>query len=49
MVITEIDPFRFSVRYNREDVIFNLLKLPQEPPKLFTLPPDETFVMRTFD
>ena len=49
VVITEIDPFRFSVRFNRREVIFNLLKLPQEPPKLFTLPPDETFVMRTFD
>ncbi len=49
LVIREIDPFQFVVRYNRREVIFNLLKLPQEPPKLFTLPPDETFVMRTFD
>ncbi len=49
LTIEESDPFKFKVRYNGRDVTFNLHKIPQEPPKLFDLAPDEVFVMRTFD
>ena len=47
--IENLDPFTYKVSYNRKDVVFNLHKLSQEPPQLFTLDSDETSVMRTFD
>jgi hypothetical protein len=43
------DEFKWSVSYNKKTVIFNLNKLPQTPPKKFTLPKNEVFVQRTFD
>jgi hypothetical protein len=49
LTIEELDPFKFKVGYNGRDVTFNLHKIPQDPPKLFDLAPDEIFVMRTFD
>ena len=47
--IEELDPFTYKVRYNQKEVVFNLHKLSQEPPQLFTLGDNETSVMRTFD
>ena len=32
-----------------DQITFNLNKLPQDPPKLFDLAPNEEFVMRTYD
>ena len=49
LTITELDPFSFRVRYNGLDKTFNLLRLPQDPPRLFELGQDETFVMRSQD
>ena len=49
LVIKQLDRFTFVVRYNNKDVTFNLHQLSQEPPKLFRLGPDETYIMRTFD
>ena len=47
--IEALDPFTYKVSYNDKEVVFNLHKLSQEPPQLFTLDSDETSVMRTFD
>ena len=47
--VREIDPFTYEVSYNARAVAFNLHRLPQDPPKLFTLGDDELFVERTFD
>ena len=49
VIIDEVDTFTFDVRYNQRTVTFNLNKLPQDPPKLFDLAPNEEFVMRTYD
>ena len=49
LTIQEIDKFTFLVKFNRRSVLFRLYKLSQEPPKLFSLRPDEVFVERTFD
>lgn len=47
--IKEIDHFTYTVTYKKKSVTFNLLRLPQNPPRLFRLGQDEVFVMRTFD
>ena len=49
MVIEELDPFKFLVRYGGKDVIFNLKHLSQEQPKTFQLGEDDVSTMRTFD
>ena len=49
LTIQELDKFTFLVKFNRRSVLFRLHKLSQEPPKLFSLRPDEVFVERTFD
>lgn len=49
MTIKEVDKFTYIVTYNKKSVTFNLLRLPQDPPRLFRLVQDEVFVMRTFD
>ena len=49
VIIDELDAFTFDVRYNQRTVTFNLNKLPQDPPKLFALAPNEEFVMKTYD
>ena len=47
--ITCPDGFTSVVKYREKSVTFHFHKLPQLPPKRFTLPPDETFVERTCD
>ncbi|MEO8426978.1 MAG: hypothetical protein ABI651_07700, partial [Verrucomicrobiota bacterium] len=49
LTIEEIDKFTYVVKFNRRSVRFRLHKISQEPPKLFSLRPDELFVERTFD
>lgn len=49
MVIEELDPFKYLVRYGGTDVIFNLKQLSQEQPNAFQLGKDEVSTMRTFD
>ena len=49
LLIQKLDEFKYKVRYNQKEVIFNLHELSQEPPKLFQLGEGEEFVMRTFD
>ena len=44
-----LDPFTYKVSYNQREVVFNLHKLSQEPPQLFSLGEQEKSVMRTFD
>jgi len=44
-----VDPFTYTVRYKKKEVTFNLHKIPQEPPRQFSLSDDEVFVERTFD
>ena len=39
LIIKELDPFKFKVSYNGKDVVFNLHKLSQEPPKAQPLYP----------
>ena len=47
--IEELDPFKWRVTYDKKSVVFNLHKLSQDPPKLFQMGDDESFIMRTFD
>jgi hypothetical protein len=47
--VAEIDHFTYTVSYKKKTVKFNLLRLPQEPPRLFELGEREVFVERTFD
>ena len=47
--IEELDPFTYKVSYDQKVVVFNLHKLSQEPPQLFSLSDNETSTMRTFD
>lgn len=49
VIVTKIDHFTYTVAYLNKTITFNLLQLPQEPPKHFDLGPDEVFVERTFD
>lgn len=49
LIIDEIDKFTYVVDYNDKAVTFNLHKLSQEQPKLFSLGDDEVSIMRTFD
>ena len=49
VTITSEDDFTWVVGYNDREVTFNLHKIPQEPPKLFSLGEDEVFVERTLD
>jgi hypothetical protein len=49
LLITEVDKSTYTVRYNKREVTFHLHKLKTEPPKLFTLNTNETFIERTFD
>ena len=49
LLIEELDPFTYKVSYDQKEVVFNLHKLSQEPPQLFSLGEQETSVMRTFD
>jgi hypothetical protein len=43
------DPFTWVVTYNKRSVTFHLHRLKQEPPALFALRTNETFIERTFD
>ena len=47
--IGEVDRFTYIVKFGGKAVTFNLHKLSQEPPKLFPLGQNETFIQRTFD
>ena len=47
--VTEIDRFTYTVNYKKKKVTFHLHRLPQVPPKLFSLGDDEIFIERTFD
>ncbi len=49
LLIDEVDPFTFVVRYDGREVTFHLHELSQEQPNLFELGEDEVSVMRTFD
>lgn len=49
VVLEEIDPFKWKMRYKGRDVIFNFHRLNQDPPNLFRLGQNEISVMRTFD
>jgi len=49
VIVEELDRFTYTVSHKDKEVIFNLYKLPQNPPKLFSLGEDEVFVERTFD
>ena len=49
LLIKEVDKFTYTVRYNKKEVTFHLHKLKTEPPKLFTLNTNETYIERTFD
>lgn len=49
VVIEKIDDFTYVVRYQDKAVTFNLLRIPQEPPSLFSLARDEVSIERTFD
>ena len=47
--IEKIDRFSYVVSYGGKAVTFNLHQLSQEPPNLFPLADDESFLQRTFD
>lgn len=47
--IEKIDDLTYNTVFKGKTVTFNFLRLPQEPPALFTLADDEVFVERTFD
>lgn len=49
VIVKEIDRFTYTVTYEGKTVKFNLLRLPQDPPRLFQLGKDEVFIERTFD
>lgn len=49
VLLEELDPFKWNVRYKGKEVVFNLHKLNQDQPKLFQLGPNELSLMRTFD
>jgi hypothetical protein len=49
LVIKEVDKFTYTVRYNKKEVTFHLHQLRTDPPKLFTLNTNETYIERTFD
>lgn len=49
LLIDEVDPFTFVVRYDGKEVTSHLHELSQEQPTLFELGEDEVSVMRTFD
>ena len=49
LIIDRVDGFKYVVHYGGKAVIFNLHRLRQDPPQLFTVPEDEVFIERTFD
>jgi hypothetical protein len=49
LIITEIDPLTWDVRFRGKTVRFHLHPLRTDPPESFALGPDEQFVERTFD
>ena len=49
VIVTKIDHFTYTVTHLGKTITFNLLQLPQEPPRHFDLGADEVFVERTFD
>lgn len=49
VTIEEVDDFTYVVRYSKKAVTFNLHRIAQEPPNLFSLGEDEVFIERTLD
>ncbi len=49
LTIAKRDRFTYVVGYRGKSVTFRLTHVPQNPPKLFSLGPDEVFVERTLD
>ena len=47
--VVKVDDFTYRVTHRAKTVTFNHNRLPQEPPKLFSLGEDEAFIERTFD
>jgi hypothetical protein len=49
LLIQELDPFTYKVRYNRKEVTFHLNQISQDQPTLFNVADDEASIMRTYD
>ena len=49
VIVTEVDRFTYTVRFNRKTVTFHFNQLDQRPPQGLPLGDDERFIQRTFD